>query len=327
MTTEALISLIVFLMASSGVLLIYTLVGAQRTRLDVRLEELEEQSSLGSTGYPVSASASGSTGNPARRPARANPFTEMTLPRLGTALMPSDEGERTVLRSRLIHAGLYGPQTLANFLGAKLLLIVVPVLAGLALALSGLIPTEYAVLGGGCFGIAGMIGPGFWLDRRKSKRQTSLRRALPDALDLMVICLEGGLSLPASLRRVGAELRTAHVLLALELNIVQREIQLGSSPGESLQKLGVRTDLEEIRSMASVITQAERFGASLVKSLRVHAETLRTKRQQHAEEMAAKAAVKVLFPTLLFIFPAIFVVILGPAAFQIMEHLNEMVNR
>ena len=150
---------------------------------------------------------------------------------------------------------------------------------------------------------------------------------MPDALDLLVICLEGGLSLPASLRRVGGELRTAHPLLALELNIVQREIQLGSSPGESLQKLGVRTDLEEIRSMAAVITQAERFGASLVKSLRVHAETLRTKRQQYAEEMAAKAAVKVLFPTLLFIFPAIFVVILGPAAFQIMEQLGQMTNQ
>ncbi len=209
----------------------------------------------------------------------------------------------------------------------KLLLIVAPALVGLVLGLSGLVPTEYAVLGGGCFGIVGMIGPGFWLDGRKKKRQTSFRRALPDALDLLVICLEGGLSLPASLRRVGAELRTAHPLLALELNIVQREIQLGSSPGESLQKMGVRTDLEEVRSLASVITQAERFGASLVKSLRVHADTLRTKRQQHAEEMAEKAAIKVLFPTLLFIFPAIFVVILGPAAFQIMEQLGEMVNQ
>ncbi len=314
MSTEGLVSLIVFLMASSGVLLVYTLVGAKRTRLDTRLEDLGEQGSEDRTGYV------------AARSAQANPFTETTLPRLGTALMPSDEEERTVLRTRLIHAGLYGRQTLAIFLGAKLLLIVTPALAGLMLALSGLVRTEYAVLGGGCFGIAGMIGPGFWLDRRKSKRQTSLRRALPDALDLLVICLEGGLSLPASLRRVGTELRTAHPLLARELTIVEREVQLGSSPGQSLHKMGVRTDLEEIRSMASVITQAERFGASLVKSLRVHAEALRTKRQQYAEEMAGKAAVKVLFPTLLFIFPAIFVVILGPAVFQIVEQLGNIIN-
>ena len=323
MTTEALITLIVFLMASSGVLLIFTLVKAKRTRLADRLDDLEAQSSPGGTGYTVS----GSMDLPGPRPAPANPFTETTLPSLGTALMPSDEGERTILRTRLIHAGLYGRNSLGIFLGVKVLLIVAPALVGLTLGLIGLLPMEAAVLGGGCFGIAGMIGPGFWLDGRKAKRQTNLRRALPDALDLLVICLEGGLSLPGSLRRVGVDLRTAHPLLGYELNIADREIQIGSSPGESLQKLGVRADLEEIRSLASVITQAERFGASLVKSLRVHAENLRIKRQQQAEEMAAKAAVKVLFPTMLFIFPAIFVVILGPAVFQIMETLGGMVGK
>jgi tight adherence protein C len=315
MTTEALITLIVFLMTSSGALLIYTLVSGKRTRLDVRLGELEPRGSLGSTG------------SPAARSAQPSSFSQTTLPRLGTALMPDNERERTLLRTRLIQAGLYGRQTLPLFLGVKLLLIIVPALTAAMLALSGLVATEVAMLAGGCLGIAGMIGPSFWLDGRKKKRQTSFRRALPDALDLLVICLEAGLSLPASLRRVGAELRTAHPLLALELNIVQREIQLGSSPGESLQKMGIRNDLEEMRSMASVITQSERFGASLVKSLRVHAETLRNKRQQYAEEMAGKAAVKVLIPTLLFIFPAIFVVILGPAAFQIYERLGEVVNR
>ncbi len=110
------------------------------------------------------------------------------------------------------------------------------------------------------------------------------------------------------------------------MNIVQREIQLGRSPGESLKQLGYRTDLEEIRSLASVITQAERFGASLVKSLRVHADTLRLRRQQHAEELAQKATVKVLFPTLLFIFPAVFVVILGPAVFQILRLFRDINN-
>ena len=145
--------------------------------------------------------------------------------------------------------------------------------------------------------------------------------ALPDALDVLVICLEGGLSLPGALKRVSSELRTAHPTLANELNLVQREIQLGRSPGEALQQMGIRTDLEEIRSLASVVSQAERFGASLVKSLRVHAETLRLKRQQYAEEMAQKAIIKVLFPTLLFIFPGIFIVILGPAAIQIYEML------
>jgi tight adherence protein C len=316
MGTEAFLAMIAFMIVSSGVLLVYTLVGAQRTRIDDRLEELDERHSAGELGSL-----------PGARPTASNQFTRTTLPKLGTALMPTDEGERTVLRSRLIHAGFYGRQAPAIFLGAKLLLIVGPALIGLFVGLLGVVPTEYAVLAGACFGILGMIGPSFWLDGRKTKRQTLFRRALPDALDLLVICLEGGLSAPASLRRVGTELRTAYPYLGLELNIVLREVQLGSSPGEALQKMGFRTDLEEIRSLASVMTQAEKFGASLVRSLRVHADTLRVKRQQHAEERAQKAAIKVLFPTLIFIFPAIFVVIMGPAVFQIVEQLRQVMGK
>jgi tight adherence protein C len=317
MTTEGLMTLVGFLAASSGFLLLYTLAGTRRTPLDRRLESLDDR-----TG-----GRSSDSGLRAARPPAQNAFTQTTLPKLGTALMPSDEGEKTRLRTRLIHAGFYGRQAVAVFLGVKLLTIVIPALVGLFVGVSGLLPTAEAVLGGASMGIAGMIGPSLWLDSRKKRRQTSFRRSLPDALDLLVICLEGGLSLPGALRRVGAELRTAHPVLALELNIVQREIQLGSSPGEALQKMGVRTDLEEIRSMASVINQAERFGASLVKSLRVHAETLRLKRQHHAEELAQKASVKILFPTLLFIFPAIFVVVLAPAAFQILEHLRQVMGK
>src|SRR5262249_57055021 len=110
----------------------------------------------------------------------------------------------------------------------------------------------------------------------------------------------------------------AHPVLAGELSIVLREVQLGLSTGEALRQFGERSDLEEVRGLASVITQSERFGASLVKALRVHAETLRTKRLQYAEEMAQKAATKVLFPTVLFILPALFIVILGPAVIQIL---------
>jgi len=134
-----------------------------------------------------------------------------------------------------------------------------------------------------------------------------------------VICVEGGLSLVGAIRRVAGDLRTVHVELAAELEIVQREVQLGQTAGEALRRFGERSDMEEIRSLASVIIQAERFGAGLNKSLRIHADTLRMKRQQRAEEMAQKAGTKVLFPTLLFIFPAIFVVILGPAMIQISQ--------
>jgi tight adherence protein C len=169
-----------------------------------------------------------------------------------------------------------------------------------------------------------VIAPSFWLDHMKKKRQTAFRRSLPDALDVLVICLEGGLSLAAALRRIAVELRSAHPALAAELNIIQREVQMGRSEGEALREFASRADLEEIRSLAAVILQAERFGAGLVRSLRVHADTLRLKRLQHAEEMAGKASTKMLFPTVFCILPGIFIVILGPAAIHILEVFSHM---
>lgn len=306
MTPQGMMTLVVFVMASSAVLLVFTLVSGRNNRLDARLDDLTGRGDL------------------PQQPDTVAHFARTALPRMGTALVPNDEEERTLLKSRLVHAGFYGRQAMPIFLGVKLLLMVAPALVGLMAGTVGIFTVQYGVVGGGCLGILGMIGPSFWLDKMKGKRQSRFRRALPDALDVLVICLEGGLSMPGALRRISGELRAAHPELATELNVVQREVQLGRSTGEAMQQMGIRTDLEEVRSLASVITQSEKFGASLVKSLRVHADTLRQKRRQRAEEMAAKAATYVLFPTLLFIFPAIFVVILGPAAFQILETLGSM---
>lgn len=304
MTPEAMISLVVFLMVSSAALLATTFLSGRRGRLDARLGGLSGQDKAA----PDSLSMAD--------------FARTTLPRMGTALVPTDAEERNLLKARLVEAGFYDRQAMAIFLGVKMILMVGPALAGFVAGSVGLLPMRHSVLGGACLGILGMIGPSFWLDKKKAKRQSKFRRALPDALDLMVICLEGGLSLPGSLKRISSELRTAHPELSTELGIVQREIQLGRPTGEALQLMGRRTDLEEIRNLASVITQSERYGASLVKSLRIHAEVLRQKRQQRAEEMGQKAATKILFPTLLFIFPSIFVVILGPAAIQISKTLG-----
>src|SRR5262249_58602369 len=134
--------------------------------------------------------------------------------------MPTDEAERTKLQARLLHAGHYGPQALPIFFGIKLLLMIGPPAAGFVLGIAGLVPPVTGLLAGACFGISGMIGPSFWLDYRKNQRQRSFRRALPDALDVIVICLEGGLSLNGALRRVSGELRTAHPLLPLPLSIL-----------------------------------------------------------------------------------------------------------
>jgi len=295
-----------FVMASSLVLLVSLVLGDRHARLKQRLRDLSGQE------------------GPATETVTLGKLASTALPKMGAPLVPTDEEERTKLQTRLIHAGLYRREAMVVFLGVKVMLMVAPALLGVAASMIGLVTLQQGVIFGGSLGIGGLIGPSFWLDQTKKKRQASFRRALPDALDVLVICLEGGLSLPASLKRISSELRMVHPTLAAELAIVQREVQLGRTSGEALRKMGERTDLEELRSLASVILQSEKFGASLVKSLRVHADTLRVKRQQRAEELAAMAATKVLFPTILFILPAIFVVILGPAALHLMRTFAKM---
>jgi tight adherence protein C len=306
MAFDNMVVLSLFVAISSLVCLVVLLVGGRKSRLETRLEGLADD---GVAVPEVEA---------------VKQLARSTLPKMGAPLMPQNLEDRTRLQARLYQAGLYSRQAMVTFLGVKMLLTVAPVPIAILAGVVGLIELPKALLVGVVFGMFGMIGPSFWLDRRKKFRQTSFRRALPDALDVLVICLEGGLSLPGGLKRVAGELRTAHPVLAKELNIVQREVQMGRSVGEALRDFGVRSDLEEVRSLASLITQAERFGASLVKALSVHAETLRQKRLFYAEEMAQKAATKVLFPTVFCILPCIFIVILGPAIIQILVMFGQM---
>jgi tight adherence protein C len=297
---------VTFLGISSFILLLYLLTGDKRDRLDSRLDKL--------------AGKKDST-----PPAQTIVQLMLTaFQKIGAFFIPSDVEQRTQLQARLTHAGYYGRQAVVIYMGAKILLTIGPALVGLVAGLLGLIPISHGLIFGTMAGISGMIGPSFWLDNRKAARQMAFRRALPDAMDVLVICLEGGVSLPAAVRRVSAELRTAHPSLAWELMIVQREMQLGRTTGEAMRQFAERCDLEEIRNLASVINQSERFGASLVKTLRIHAESLRQKRLQHAEEMAQKAAIKILFPTILCIFPGIFLVVLGPAVMQLTESFSRL---
>jgi tight adherence protein C len=176
-------------------------------------------------------------------------------------------------------------------------------------------------------GLLIFVGMGHWLDRRKQQRQRVVQKGLADAVDLIVICVSGGLGLNAAVQRVTDELETSHPLLARELRIIEREIQLGSSLPEALLRFAERTDVSEGRSLSSVISVAERFGSSICRTLESFASELRVRRKQAAEKLARKAAVKVLIPTLLFIFPSIFVVILGPAAIRIYGILGGLVHR
>jgi tight adherence protein C len=234
-----------------------------------------------------------------------------------TARRLEQESRQEGLRERMTQAGFYQPHAGQIFLAARFLLLIVPVAGGWVTARTGLLPPAQGIILGLVVGLAGTLAPSVWLDRLKQSRQTKIRRALPDAFDVMTVCLRGGLSLAGTFSRVAHELAVAHPMLAVEFHILERQVQMGRTTGEAVRELSRRFDLEELRSMASVIIQTERLGSSIVAAFEVFSETLRQKRQQRAEEMAQKASVKLLFPTLFFIFPGIFIVILGPAAIQI----------
>jgi tight adherence protein C len=239
------------------------------------------------------------------------------LPHLGAKLFPDKESQLASVKQRLRQAGFYHPHALGIFLGVKLALMLgLPLFAAAIPYLAGSLSLNSAIVASLSASAAGMIAPGLWLEKQVANRHRILRHSLPDALDMLVLCLEGGVSMSAAFQRVTSELKIVHPVLGAEMSIMLREIQLGLSAGEALKKMAERCGLSEVRDLASVWLQSERLGASIVKALRVHAETGRQERQQQIEELAQKAAVKILFPTLLCIFPAIFIVLLGPAAFQ-----------
>jgi tight adherence protein C len=263
----------------------------------------------------LSANSPAATPNRSTRPAVAG-----MIPRLGqsrTAREVDEKEERNTLRGRIVQAGLYKPQAMAIFTTIRIAFCVSPVVMGIMASSVGLVSRNQGLIFGLIAGVMGTIAPSLYLDRLKRSRQTKIRRSLPDALDVIIVCLEGGLSVPASLSRVAAELATAHPMLAHELQIVEREIQMGRSPGEAMRQFAQRFDLEELRSLSSVIIQAEQFGTSVTKAFNVYAEGMRIKRHQRAEEKAQRAIIYILFPTLLCIFPGIFIVLLGPAAIMI----------
>jgi tight adherence protein C len=169
--------------------------------------------------------------------------------------------------------------------------------------------------------LLGALIPDMGVSRLVQRRKDNLQRALPDALDLTVICVEAGLGLDQSLVRIGQELRYVHPALSDELNLYSLEVNAGKKRSEALRNLGQRTEVDDIKSFAAVLIQTDRFGTSVAQALRVFAETMRTKRRQRAEENAAKMSIKMIPALVFFIFPAIFVVILGPAVIAIIRYL------
>jgi tight adherence protein C len=173
----------------------------------------------------------------------------------------------------------------------------------------------------------GFLLPDFWLGNRISARQSRVRRGLPDVLDLLVICIEAGLSLDQAVSRTAEELTLAQPAVCDELSIVVLEQRAGAPRADAWKHFAERTNVDSVRNLVSVLVQSEKFGTSIAKTLRIHSDTLRTQRRQKVEEQAAKTTVKLVFPLVLFIFPSLFLVTLGPAMITIMESFDKYLTQ
>ena len=235
------------------------------------------------------------------------------LKRLGS-VAPQSAKEMGKLQKRLVNAGYRNSEALPIFFGIRVGLALVM----FALCATPILMTPNFPLALGACGI-GYVLPSMALGRLAKKRQKMIRLGLPDALDLMVVSVEAGLGLDQAIQRVADEMAYAHPALAEELRLINLELRAGKARSEALHNLGVRTGVDDVESLVAMLVQTDKFGTSVAQSLRVHSDTLRTKRRQRAEEAAAKTGVKMVFPLVFCIFPAVWVVTIGPAIIKFVQ--------
>jgi len=242
--------------------------------------------------------------------------------RAGNRVKPGDKGnDLSDLRKRFLTAGIRHPGAPGIFWGARVLLAaLMPALVffGFLVADKKLMPLHILLV---LLAVAalGFYLPEVILDLRIRSRKEKIVRGFPDALDLLVVCVEAGMGIDAAINRVAEEIRLSSPVLSDEFRLLNLELRAGKSRADALRNLGARADVEEVRSFSTLLIQTDRFGTSVAQALRVHSDAMRTQRYHRAEELAAKLPVKLMFPLIMFIFPAIIVVIVGPAAIQIYQ--------
>lgn len=243
---------------------------------------------------------------------------------LSKPLQPKNEKETGKLKSRLSHAGFRGETSHLTFLGVKVVLLCVGLVlgGGTIVFLNGFSQKALirsVLFSGVMFYLPDII---LWFIARKRKEVIFL--SLPDVLDLMVVCVEAGLGLDQAMRRVSEEMKKTYRVICDELALCNFQMQMGRARNEVLHELGQRTGVDDLRALASILIQADKFGSSVGQALRVQSDSMRTRRKQLAEEKAAKTAVQLIFPLVLFIFPGIFVVLVGPAAITMVRDMFPM---
>lgn len=316
LSTEMLVSFAVFGMFAAGAWWLLERLAADPDRAIERLDELKDP-----------ALRRRKTEDAAKLVKKQDAMTRVlqkATPALAAPLRPKNELEASRLRAKLAAAGFRGEASASFFLGLKF--------AGLmaGLLMSGVTLTALSsfdrqslmyggVLAGALFYLPDIIV--YLIGRR---RREAIFLGLPDALDLMVVCVEAGLGLDQAMRKVAEEMKKSYPVIAEEFGLANFQLQMGRHKADVLHELGMRNGVDDLRSLAAILIQADKFGSSIAQALRVQSDSMRTRRRQLAEEKAAKTAVKLIFPLVLFIFPGIFVVLVGPAAITMVREMFPM---
>lgn len=301
MLTLTIISVFLFTAVSCGGILYFVL--NRRTPLQERLERMMPKQAVQDTELLVG------------RKTRLQAF----LDRVGGYARPTGK-DKAKYTSYLVAAG-FRKESLPIFMGSKLALtLALPILFLLLYALpKGVMLHSQMLMYALILAIAGFLAPSLWLQHRVSKRCTEIFHSLPDVLDLLTVCVEAGIGIDAALIKTSEAPQFNGNPLAEELKIAGMETRAGKHRAEALKSMADRTMVDDLKSFVTMLTQSERFGTSLAQALRVHSDALRTKRRQLAEEAAAKTSIKMLFPLVIFVFPALMVIMIGPAVMLFMN--------
>ncbi len=309
---------IIFGAITIGAWAMMSVLSNKKNRADERLDELRDPTIRARS--QENSGNSGNSGNGTDDNAVGSMFKK-AAPTLSKALKPKTELEENKLKLQLANAGFNAPSASQIYLAIKFSFLLAGVAIGSSYGLFAYGMTYDCMLALiVCGGVAFYLpGVGLWWMRRK--RIENIFLALPDILDLLVVCVEAGLGLDAAMRRVSAELESAYPDLCSEFSFANMQLQMGYTRRDVLHELGIRSGVDDMKSLAAILIQADKFGSSIAKALRVQSDSMRVKRMQMAEERAQKTAVKMIFPLVLFIFPGIFVILVGPAAIMMIQQL------
>ncbi|MCL6505317.1 MAG: type II secretion system F family protein [Pirellulales bacterium] len=314
---ESLVPFAVFGMFAAGVWWLMEVLASRRGRTLERLEEFKN---------PGQRRRREEEGGLVKKPAPMTRVLAAASPALAKPLAPKNELEANKLKTRLTNAGFRSEAAPSVFLGLKFIGLLVGLFSSGVTFLALQEFNQKALMtvilsAGGLFYLPDLV---LKLIIRSRKQQIFL--GLPDALDLMVVCVEAGLGLDQAMRKVAEEMKKTYRVIADEFNLANFQLQVGRPRAEVLHELGTRTGVDDVRSLAAILIQAEKFGSSIAQALRVQSDAMRTRRRQLAEEKAAKTAVKLIFPLVIFIFPGIFVVLVGPAAITMVRQMFPMME-